>query len=330
MEQTTLSEDNLWEVINKFELFQWKFLTFKQLVKLYGIEENTMRKYIKKGIGPNWHPKMFWEDYIQSHSEWWWHGALICIEPKEAVRFYLKHTDKLWRSYNNKTWNNYFYLDKANNESQNNDFKNESENYNNREEVIVKSSESKQPINEEQIIEIIEKILWEKTNNPSQDLSWYVDELKVQIEELKNEKKEVEKELKEESKRVEKVYFISDRFDKVINSQKAAMLDMIRMSQSLSAWEQIKLWEIKKLLSNLWNNEKVEIEENGNIRLIEDRSTWELALAMQSIPDDLILEKSRFSELEKMRKAKLLWIVLTVISLSIAIALIIAKILKVF
>ncbi len=174
----------------------------------------------------------------------------------------------------------------------------------------------------------------------NQDLSWYIEELKKQIEDTKNEKEKVLDELKkekellisekqelndkyiEETKRVEKVYFISDRYDKVMNNHKAIMMELIRMSKSLTQWEQIKLWELKKLALQLSTNEKVEISESGDIKFLQS-SDSEYLSDFQEISDEVILEKSRegeFNNLKRQLKTKNIFLI---ISISILVLLVI-------
>jgi hypothetical protein len=61
------------------------------------------------------------------------------------------------------------------------------------------------------------------------------DELKKEyeqkIEKIEKEKVVLSEELKIETHKVEKIYFLSDRFDKAITHHREVMIEMIRISQ---------------------------------------------------------------------------------------------------
>ena len=143
----------------------------------------------------------------------------------------------------------------------------------------------------------------------SDDNQLYLKELKTQIDELKKEKdkneeenKKLNDELREESRRVEKVYFISDRYEKVVNKQNELIFNLISLSKQLWEWEKIRLWDIKMLLASMPLNEQVQIDEKTReVKMINQPNT-SILKEINDIKDDVILERSREDEFKKVEE----------------------------
>jgi glutaredoxin-related protein len=94
----------------------------------------------------------------------------------------------------------------------------------------------------------------------------------------------------------------------MLQSQMEFFQGLIRISQSLSNGEKVKLWELKQLLSANVVREKFEILDNWDIKPLPFVS--ENLVGINWINDDIILEKSRDEEIQSLqRRSFLLWIV---------------------
>jgi hypothetical protein len=108
------------------------------------------------------------------------------------------------------------------------------------------------------------------------------------------------------------------------------MIEMIRISQWLSSWEKIKLWEFKKLISSLWTlNEKVEITEDWDIRLLESWENRDIINKIIEIDDSVELEKSREGEIKWLKRKHNWNIWIIILLLVVIISLVILKFLRI-
>jgi len=160
----------------------------------------------------------------------------------------------------------------------------------------------------------------------------YINQLLSTIEELKNEKNEekllkneltgkyddkireievkyeskiedLQSELKIETKKLEKVYFLSDRYDKITRSQNELLLNLISLSKRLQNWNEISLNDLKNLLSQHINNESISIDSvTWDIKLISNSKNMDYYNELEKIDNDTIIEKSRRQEIEKLKK----------------------------
>lgn len=335
------------KILSTLPLFQWKYLTIKLLAELYGIEESTVKNYLKSEIGwANGHPKMFWEDYIKSHNEWWGHGNLIVISPDEAIRFYLKFSDKIGRKFDNNATTNRYFIESSPATSQTI-----------QQPVVERVIEAPaqqtyappiQQHNQDDIIAQMRTMFDElKKNNQVGENSILIEELRKQIEKIEKqleeekkekrevgerfelEKKELQEKLFEESKRVEKVYFVSDRYDKMNLARRQFLQDFAVFVKGLSNGEQKGIGNIKRLLLSQNINERVDITSEGDINF-QTLTNDDIFKDIESIPDDTIIERSREAELLKMRKAKITWMILGTISLLLAITLVVLRLIKIY
>ena len=339
MEEKYLTERQLRDIIKTFPLEEKDYLTTNQVADLFWNSVSRINRFALKQIknapllpsveryGKNGKYRMFSiEDVVNFYIENKYLFSPKLIDDKEHRTIYIE-ADKT-------TQENYYYDRQGVTEKQDNLINHEREASNN-------AASSFKWFDESKLLEAIKSIVAESSKSiQNQDLSWYIEELKKQIEDTKNEKEKVLDELKkekellisekqelndkyiEETKRVEKVYFISDRYDKVMNNHKAIMMELIRMSKSLTQWEQIKLWELKKLALQLSTNEKVEISESGDIKFLQS-SDSEYLSDFQEISDEVILEKSRegeFNNLKRQLKTKNIFLI---ISISILVLLVI-------
>lgn len=165
---------------------------------------------------------------------------------------------------------------------------------------------------------LLESLLHQiSNNNNSGNNDLYIEQLKSTIDDLKKDNNEdkqeykdrinnlestidsLQDELKHESRKVERSFFISDRFEKTLNKQNELMLNIINLTKNLwDGWE-LALWDIKKLISWYWVHEKILIDEQtSDVKLINqtDNNFYE---KLQSIDDSIIIEKSRKAEVEE-------------------------------
>lgn len=192
-----LTKEQLEKMISTMDLFNGKYLTTKLLSELYGMEESTLKNYLKKETGgPNGHPKMFGEDYIRSHGEGWSFGTITVIEPDEAIRFYLKFQGQFGRKFSNASTPNRFFIesqpiqDAGYTQPQTQNFGREvSESSSVPTEIKQNDTDSEKMF--EQIRTMFEEL---KKSNTSTDNSVLVEELRKQLEkaeqQLENEKEE--------------------------------------------------------------------------------------------------------------------------------------------
>lgn len=161
--------------------------------------------------------------------------------------------------------------------------------------------------------------LLKQINNIKQGWSndLYIEQLKITIEDLKknndDDKEEykerinnlewkvntLQEELKDESKKVERSFFISDRYEKTLNKQNELLFNMMHLAKNLWDWWQLSLWDLKKLISTYWVNEKIIIDQaNSDISIINETNDW-FYEKLKNIDDNIIIEKSKSAELEE-------------------------------
>ncbi len=161
-----------------------------------------------------------------------------------------------------------------------------------------------------------------KNSEPSNNLenNLYVEQLLKSIEELKEDKNtlkweskedkekfeavitELRDELKEESKKVEKAYFISDRYDKVLNTQNELLLNFLAMSEKLQSWWQIALSDIKTLLTQYSIKEGIQLDpKNADVKFITNTNP-EYISKVNKIDSNIVIEKSNREEVNKLKK----------------------------
>lgn len=306
-----LSENQLRNIINTFPLEEQDHLTTSQVANLYNNSISRINRLALKQIknapglpsverfGKNWKYRMFKiNDVINYYLENKYLFSPKLIDDKEHKTIFIESekniNDDIRLSYN--------LQDNLMKESYNNLHNNNNESVWN---ILVTK---------------LEKFLENTNQNPKDNLSWYIEELKKQIEDVKEEKTKVIDELKkeknnlisenqllnekyfEEAKRVEKIYFISDRYDKVMNNYKNIMIELTRLSKALNMWEKIKLWELKKLAYQMSTMERIEVLDSWDIKFLQTSDSIDFINDVQNIPDDLILEKSRSDEVFDLKK----------------------------
>lgn len=164
--------------------------------------------------------------------------------------------------------------------------------------------------------QLINTIL-EHLNNIKDDWNsdLYTEQLKTTIEDLKeanNEDKEeykerikgledkvndLQEELRNENKKVERSFFISDRYEKTLSKQNELLLNIINLAKNLWDWWKLSLWDIKTLISSYWVNEKIIIDEStSDIKLINE-SNQGFYEKLKLINDEIVIERSREDEL---------------------------------
>lgn len=200
-------------------------------------------------------------------------------------------------------------------------------------EEFLKNNQSGQ--NDKLLIDLEQRIKWYddrmvKLEQEKEEIreKWEKDKEEIR-ERLEWEKKEVSDKLVEEMNKVAKIYFISDRFEKMIDAQRQAMEDWINLTKGLSKWEKIKLWEIKRIISSQNINDSLEVSEGWDIKLIPG---WNNSMLNEllNLPDDIVLEISRADEVKSLNRSKLMLIILALVLLAIIITLLVLKYLKMF
>lgn len=123
------------------------------------------------------------------------------------------------------------------------------------------------------------------------------DEYKERIKDLEWKVNDLQEELRNENKKVERSFFISDRYEKTLTKQNELLLNIINLAKSLWDGWKLSLWEIKTLISSYWVNEKVIIDQNtSDIKLINESNQW-FYEKLKLIDDNIVIERSRENEL---------------------------------
>lgn len=146
--------------------------------------------------------------------------------------------------------------------------------------------------------------------------------------EFKEEKDKLNEELKNEIKKSERVYFLSDRYDKMISSNRLAIEKMLELSKMISWGQKIKLVEMKKLITAMSSSRKIEVLDEG----IKEDFIMEETLfdEISSLDDNIELEISRegeiklLSEENKKYKRKSYWTLWSTIMLTVILIVILA------
>lgn len=138
------------------------------------------------------------------------------------------------------------------------------------------------------------KITIEDLKKNKDDDKW---EYKKKINELEQKINELQDELKDETKKVERSFFISDRYEKTLNKQNELLLNMINFAKNLWEWHRLSLWELKTLISSYGVNEKVVIDSNtSDVKLINQVNEW-FYEKLNLIDENIIIEISRDDEI---------------------------------
>lgn len=123
------------------------------------------------------------------------------------------------------------------------------------------------------------------------------EEYKERIKDLEDKVNDLQDELRNESKKVERTFFISDRYEKILSKQNELLLNIINLAKSLWEWGKLSLWDIKTLISSYWVNERLLIDEkSSDIKLINESNPW-FYDKLKLIDDTIIIEKSKEPEL---------------------------------
>jgi len=178
------------------------------------------------------------------------------------------------------------------------------------------------------------------TNNSTEDykvkekseVSWtdlYIGQLKSNIEDLKQEKESLKKDreserlngkeevikmgekldklqedLNLEKSRSEKVFFISDRYEKMFKSYNNLLHDFLSKVKSLQNGWEMSLSDIKKLLSEYIPNEQLMVNQgNGEIKF-SHYANDSYYKSLDSIDPNIVIEKSRKDEVDKLNEER--------------------------
>lgn len=146
----------------------------------------------------------------------------------------------------------------------------------------------------EQLLKTIDDLKKSKVDEKS--------EYKERISGLENNIHELQEELRAESRKVERSFFISDRYEKALVKQNELLLNMIHFIQTLWDGREVSLWEVKSLLAWYGVNEQIVIDEHTrDIKLVNQTNT-DFYERLKNVDDDVIIEKSRKWELEEKEK----------------------------
>jgi len=158
----------------------------------------------------------------------------------------------------------------------------------------------------------------------------YIEQLKIQIDELKKEKEDNKLEKKEEISKYEKklntlqdlldiektkaerIFFISDRYEKMINSKNELLLNFFTLTKNIQEWSEVSLNDIKLLLSQHINSEILKIDQNSWDIEFKSVNNPTYFKEIQTIDPNIKIEKSRRGELIALEKRNTVskWIII--------------------